>query len=433
MKKFLLFLIFFLPFQFALNPLAGVDLSIVRFLIVLVFLIWIFNSLAKKKLIIKNNAITWGLISFLALSFLSLIKAEEMSWALRKFLVFASIFPLYFLITDYFKRSNLLKISRIILFSSSITAILGIFQFLSQFIWGPRAIFIFWSKYLAKFFLGNAFAQSVITYPSWWVNISGKTFLRATSLFPDPHMFSFFLGMSLPLFVPLMLKKRKLLLPCGLTALWPYGFMALVNFIALLLTFSRGGYLGIITAGIWLLIWLFKDLSKKQKVSIIAISLFLIVSTFALSPLRARLMSTFDLSEGSVAGRLENWNQALSVWQQNFWLGVGIGNYSYWQNPLTNYRTPIYAHNTYLDIGVEIGIFALLVWISIFIYTIYRLLKEKKTKIQAIALSASLVYFMSHAMFDTPIYSPRILPFLIIILAMSSILINNNNYFPATK
>jgi O-antigen ligase len=425
MKKFLLFFIFFLPFQFALNPVAGIDLSIARLLIVFAFLIWIFSSLSKKKITVKNNLITWGLISFLALSFLSIIKAEEISWAIRKFLVFVSIFPLYFLITYYFKKTDFPKIGKIILLSSTITACLGILQFLSQFIWGPRAIFVFWSKYLAKFFLGGAFSQSVIAHPSWWVNVSGKTFLRATSFFPDPHMFSFFLGISLPLTIPFLLKKKM-----SLRHYVFYGSVAFINFIALLLTFSRGGYLGLLIAGFWLLVWLFKNLSKKQKLLIITASLLLIITILIVNPLRVRLLSIFDLSEGSIAGRIVIWQQAFSIWLNNFWLGVGIGNYSYYLNPLYNYRLPVYAHNTYLDIGVEMGIFALIAWISIFVYAIYKLIKivNIKLRIQSIALSTSLIYFLTHSFFDTPIYSPRILPFLIIILSLSSILVNNNKH-----
>ena len=96
MRSFLLFLVFFLPFQFALNPAPGIDLSLARLLVILAFFVWLVTSLVRKKLIVKNNYITWGLVTFLALAFLSIIKTEEPAWALRKFLVFLSIFPLYF-------------------------------------------------------------------------------------------------------------------------------------------------------------------------------------------------------------------------------------------------------------------------------------------------------------------------------------------------
>ena len=423
MKKFLLFLIFFLPFQFALNPTQGIDLSIARLLIVLAFFVWFISSLLKKKILIKNNYITWGLLLFLVLALFSIIKAEEVSWALRKLLVFVSIFPLYFLITQYFNKKDFEKISKTILTSSTIIALLGVFQFLSQFLWDKMTVFNFWSKYLARFFLGEAFAQSVITNPSWWVNIGGRTLLRATSLFPDPHMLSFFLGMTLPLVIPFLFKKKA-----SLRHYTIYTIVTLINLTALVLTFSRGGYLGLIASGLILFFLLFKYLNQRQKLLIVLASLLLIIAVVAIGPVRSRLLSSFDFSEGSVSGRLEIWNQSLSVWLKNFWLGVGIGNYSYYLSPLHSYRAPIYAHNTYLDIGVEMGILALLAWFSIFIYAIYKLstlnIRHSVSSIQKMCIISSLVYFSTHALFDTPIYSPRILPILMVIYALASILIN---------
>ena len=430
MKKFILFLVFFLPFQFALNPTPGIDLAIARLLIVLAFFIWFILGLTRKKLTIPNNYITWGLLLFLLFSFLSVVKAEEISWAIRKLFVFLSIIPLYFVVSTTLSNKDFLKISKIFVYSSFGISLLGIFQFISQFIWDKNLIFDFWSKYLASFFLGSAFSQSVISLPSWWVNIDGHTLLRATSLFPDPHMLAFFLGLTLPFSVALLSIKKR---PRKYYIF--YGLIAITNLICLILTFSRGGYVGLLAAGIWLLaigIWKLdtKQWKKEKRKIIILVSvlIFLVVLIFSITPVRTRLFSSFDLSEGSVAGRIEIWQQALSVWRGNFFLGVGIGNYSYYLNPLFNYRLPVYAHNTYLDIAVEMGIFALLAWLSIFIYTIYRLSRVQglESRVPALVLSSSLIYFLAHSFFDTPIYSPRILPLLIIILALSSIMIEKD-------
>jgi O-antigen ligase len=369
--------------------------------------------LIKKQIKVSHNYITWGLLIFLSFGLLSFIKAEEVGWAIRKLLVFLSIFPLYFVFSSTFGKKDFPKISLALVSSGTIVAGLGILQFLSQFIMGPNAVFNFWSKYLARFFLGEAFSQAVIANPSWWVNIGGHTFLRATSLFPDPHMLSFFLGIILPLFIPLILKEKRT------RTKFLYVFMAIIAIVALALTFSRGGYLGFLVAILFALIFFYKHLSKKQKISIV-FALLLILMVVLFSPIRDRLLSSFNLKEGSVSGRLEIWQQAFSVWLKNFWLGVGIGNYSYYLNPLYSYRLPVYAHNTYLDIAVEMGIFGLLAWLSIFVYAILKLLRS--LKIESVALISSLAYFLVHAFFDTPLYSPQILPLLMIVLAMVSIL-----------
>ncbi|MFA6436851.1 MAG: O-antigen ligase family protein [Candidatus Paceibacterota bacterium] len=439
MKKVLLFFFFFLPFQFALNPAPGIDLSIARLFIVLAFFVWLIKGLIKNGVKISHNYITWGLLIFLSFGLLSFIKAEETGWAIRKFLVFLSIFPLYFLVSSVFQKKDFSKLSLSLIISSTIVGFLGILQFLSQFILGPDAVFNFWSKYLARFFLGESFGQAVVANPSWWVNIGGHTLLRATSVFPDPHMLSFFLGMILPLFIPLIIKKRQ-----SLKLPWLYGFMASIVFVALILTFSRGGYIGLLVSGLWLLFYLFSnrlnEFGKKQKIGLVFIACILLLIIFFVPSVKERLFSSLNFEEGSVAGRLEIWHQAFSVWLKNFWLGVGIGNYSYYLNPLYEYRLPVYAHNTYLDIAVEMGIFGLIAWLSVFVYTFYKLIKlqwlkvenfqpkagrpwDERFKVQSAALIASLMYFSAHALFDTPIYSPQILPLLIIILGLTSIMI----------
>jgi len=207
------------------------------------------------------------------------------------------------------------------------------------------------------------------------------------------------------------------------------------------LTFSRGGYIGLLVSGLWLLFYLFSnrlsEFGKKQKLGLTFIVCILLLVIFFVPSVKERLFSSLNFEEGSVAGRLEIWHQAFSVWLKNFWLGVGIGNYSYYLNPLYEYRLPVYAHNTYLDIAVEMGIFGLIAWLSIFVYAIYHLSRVAscelrvskfkvyglKFKVQSAALIASLIYFSVHAFFDTPLYSPQILPLLMIILGIVSIVI----------
>lgn len=425
MRKFLLFLIFFLPFQFALNPLPNIDLSLARILISLSFLLWLFQGLGKKSLFVAKNYLSLGLIFFLLIALVSIIKAEEISWALRKFLVFASIFPLFFVISTRLKKSDFPAIAKSLTWSSFLISFLGIFQFLSQFFWDKNAVFSFWSKYLARFFLGKSFSQAVISLPSWWVNVSGKTLLRATSLFPDPHMLAFFLGMTLPFSVFLLSQKKNTLKTRSL-----YGLIMFFSLVCLLLTFSRGGYLGLIASSGVFFIAAIARLNIKERLRVLLVACLIFLSLALVPPIKTRLISSFDFSEGSVAGRIQIWQEATSVWFNNFWLGVGLGNYSYYLNPLHGYRLPVYAHNTYLDIAVEIGIAALVIWILIFVYAIFKLTKishhytrDYSLRLAPLCLILSLTYFAAHSFFDTPIYSPRILPLLMVIFALASIFI----------
>ena len=77
--------------------------------------------------------------------------------------------------------------------------------------------------------------------------------------------------------------------------------------------------------------------------------------------LPAGFSSIFDLKEGSNVGRLEMWKKSAEVALDNPFSGVGIGNYPLEVKASADYREPITAHNTYLDIASETGIISLLV------------------------------------------------------------------------
>lgn len=418
-ERALFFLIAYIPFQIALNPAPGIDLASGRLVILVMFVGWVFKSLAKKKLdIVKTNQ-TWLLLLFLLIAFLSVAVADDVGRALRKILVFITIFPLYFLITAAINnRDKLKRAVWINIIVASFLSLIGLFQFLAQFLLGIKPVMNFWAKIIAPVFYGQSFGAQVIATPSWLVQIGEKTYLRAFSLFPDPHMFSFYLGFIIPLtaaFLFLRPKQKPLLFVifCLLT-------------VTELLTFSRGGYLGLIAGALILMILIWRFLKKPTKALIGLLVLLGLLSLFIpANPITSRLLSITNLQEGSNIGRIIIFKQALGVIRNHPWLGVGIGNYSAYLEPVASYRTPIYAHNTYLDIASEMGLLALLAWLLLIIFTLVELIKivsrnkDNLVKATAIGLTSGLVWFSIHGLFETPIFSPTILAMLMIILGLA--------------
>src|SRR3989344_6059809 len=125
--KFLLAICVYLPFQLAISPTPEIDLASIRNLIILLFFSWILEGLENKKII---KLLVWG---------------------------------------------------------AGLSAIIGLVQFIIQFVAGLDYSMKLWSLVIRPF-LGTAFSQAVMDNPSWLVNLSGKTVFRAVSLFPDPHM-----------------------------------------------------------------------------------------------------------------------------------------------------------------------------------------------------------------------------------------------------
>jgi len=435
MFKWLLLLIVYLPFQIALNPGIGFDLASLRVFIILLFVVWSVKALITKSLIgwtCFKNLQSIGLFLFFILAGFSLIGAENIIWGLRKLVFFLSIFPLYFLVMAL--ADNWLKIKKIIFAltdGAGLIALIGLGQFIAPFIFGLDKICQFWAWQIVPVFSGFNFGALILAYSSWLVNVDGRTILRAFSLFSDPHMLSFYLGLILPLVLVLLSLKYKNMASGFLNSLVLY-CLYFSLFIALLLTFARGAYFAIM-ATFLVLAGLFWRYLKAKKIALL-LGLSLLIFIIPITPIADRFYSSFDMSDGSNIGRLEMWQQAgLAGWERP-WQGVGLGNYSLLVDPDFGYRNPITAHNLYLDIFSEIGIFALIVWLVLILGTIGQLFWQiritkgadfnKGRIIIRIGLIGSLVYFSVHSFFETPIYHPSILALLMIVLGLSSIVVN---------
>jgi len=315
------------------------------------------------------------------------------------------------------------KIILALVTGSGLIALIGLWQFFAPFVFGLEKVYRFWAIHIVPVFSGFNFGTLILAYPSWLVNVSGQVILRAFSLFSDPHMFSFYLGLILPLLVVLLGVFRK-----HLSVL--YGLYLLL-FIALLLSFTRGAYAAIIVTFLVLAGLLWRYLGAKKIVLLLGLSLlvFIIPGT----PISDRFYSSFDISEGSNVGRLEMWQQAGQTGLEHFWQGVGLGNYSLVVDATSGYRNPITAHNLYLDLFSEVGFFALLVWLIVILGTIgqlfWKLARTKKLnkeqKYIFIGLIGSLVYFLAHSFFETSIYSPVVLAVLMVILGMTTVVIKS--------
>ncbi|MFA6973944.1 MAG: O-antigen ligase family protein [Parcubacteria group bacterium] len=414
MDKLIFFLALYLPFQIALNPTAGVDLASIRVLVLVIFLLWLAQGLKNKKLIIKNNLQSGLVCTFLFLNTLSVLMARNTDWSARKLLFLFSLFPVYFVVAGAINtREKAVKIIKALVGSGAIVALVGIVQFLSQFVIGLERTYKFWANYVIAPFLGSSVTEAVLNNPSWLVNIASKTYLRATATFPDPHMLAFYLGLLIPLALGLVLREGKERL------FWTASLGLLV--VADLLTFSRGGYLGL-SAGISLLVILsWNRLGRKYKISAIVLVCLTAIVLLIPNPVSQRFYSSFNFKEGSNQGRIATWQQAAGVIEDNPLMGVGIGNYPLAIKASADYREPIYAHNTYLDIAAETGSLNALVWIGLLVVVWIKFyLKGRKDPLFLMA-GVSIAIFAAHSLVETAIYSPTVLVLFLIIISLSNI------------
>jgi len=411
-----LFFILYLPFQMALNPAEGIDLASARILAIFIFIFWLIQSLKNKKLYLPNNLQTILLLSFIFLAGFSILFAGNTGWAWKKMLFLLSFWPLYFVFADFSREPQKYRqMIRFLIYSGALTAVVALVQFGLQFIIGLDATLNLWQK-IIPLFLGESFSQSVLTHSSWLVDTNGQTVFRAIAFFPDPHMLSLFLGLIFPWSVIFAFQKIISKEKNGIIFL----LISSVILLADLLTFSRGGYLGLIGGILFASFFLIRKYRHKYTRAFLVLFFVIIASFFIPNPLSQRLATSLNPAEGSNQERLKNWEEALAIIQNQPLTGAGLGNYSLAVLPSAEYRDPIYAHNLYLDIAAETGIFNGIIFVALLLSSIYAFAKKAKADIFYLGGILGLIVFAIHSIFETGLYSVQVLPVLVIIIALSA-------------
>lgn len=412
-NKIIVALVIFLPFQFATNLLPGSDVSFFRILILFVLFGYILFSLGKGEMrTLPIGGIFW-IFSVMIVVGVSLGVADHLDWAVRKGVFLINFLAWYgvlsFLIAG--KKIKPKMVIMAIIVSGTVISGIGIAQWISQFVFGLERILFVWREYVTPFFLGSVFSETVLEYPSWLVNVGGFTLLRAFSVFPDPHMFAFFIELCFPWAIFSFLGTKKKI----------YLIWAIVMVVAILLSFSRGAYLGLIIGFFVVGFFIFRGRKIRIREGIL-IGTFLVLGGLFLfgteNFIRDRLSDTFLVIDSSGEERIFLWKHAFGVIMENPIFGVGLGVYPETVQPSATYRDPIYAHNLYLDITVEMGLVGLFIWMAGFFWMMRSFYLLGKANPVFLAGTVSLAIFSIHGIFDTPLYSIHVLGILCVLGAL---------------
>ena len=222
-----------------------------------------------------------------------------------------------------------------------------------------------------------------------------------------------------------------------------YGGLMVVVLLAIILTGSRGGFLGLVAVMGYLVFKRYPGANgekgkiyffRKITLATVAISIFL-----ALSPpeYMDRINSLFNLEDdynvsNSKKGRLGIWASGIDIMMSRPY-GVGIGAFPAAQGMLADdgaYKT---AHNTLLLVGVELGFLGLLLFLSFYVLAIKSLSKiqsastpeRREMCMFSIALRASLLGFFVTSFFLSQAYS-SLFYFLIALSVLLSLLYEKN-------
>lgn len=223
------------------------------------------------------------------------------------------------------------------------------------------------------------------------------------------------------LFVPIIV----LLVSYGLAERrwrWPVIAAAAVNALALLLTFSYGGYLGLAAGLVAVaLVALSRQQRRRTLLALAAVSAALLLALSGTDKFR-RLTDLTNRSSSHV--RAEVWRTSWYIIQRHPWLGVGPGNFEpAYREAVPHVVFPplewlvALPHSLPLALLAQTGIlgFASFVWLLVvFFRTAWRLPRP-----QAAAMIGAMVAILAHGLVDTPYFKNDLAPLFMALVALT--------------
>lgn len=191
--------------------------------------------------------------------------------------------------------------------------------------------------------------------------------------------------------------------------------------VCLLFTRTRGAWLGFIL-GVF-----FVSAFNGKKAFFMAVVLLIFLALFSPPAVKNQIKSFASLNtDVSTGDRVIIWGTAWRMFKDRPFFGHGLGTF---MSVFGKYRPPdygeiVYAHNCYLQMAAEIGIFGLLIFMwfvfRLFQRAIFKLVKTEDRFVKAAFLGVigGILAYLVHSVVDTNLYS---LPLAVLFWAMAGL------------
>jgi|GEM_PF-1495766 len=283
---------------------------------------------------------------------------------------------------------------------------LGIFQLSVELFQDPtrarravKAFLLIAAGIVANGFYQMCFGYDFLRHHS--IDIPGRL-VRMQSSFSSPNDLAAFLLLGIPLSFHAW-EKNKIWNKQGIL----YAALFIFLSVALIATLSRSAFLALLIS-----IFLYLVLQNRAALLTFLGSCGALAVLFSTSKeLRYNFFGSFNAKDITIGERLRFWEITLRMIQEHPFLGNGINMY-YTKFPLfapasETYRG--YAHNSYLQMWSEIGLFGFLAFLIPLFFCLGKGLFSGRFKTRASSLSNALlvgiVAFLIQAFFDTNFYA----------------------------
>ncbi|NLB36872.1 MAG: O-antigen ligase family protein [Clostridiales bacterium] len=243
-----------------------------------------------------------------------------------------------------------------------------------------------------------------------FVNIS----LRASSTFTNPLIFAYFLIMVLPFSVYGMfhstLKKKRLL-----------SFICLILIIGgIASSYSRGPYLATMLAVIILMFY-----SRKTAYKLLGLSFGSLIMLAMVAPgVFQRFLTIGSTTDTSINLRYNIWHATIETIKEHPFLGLGTGVENMREILANQYHIyQPHAHNLFLEIFVEGGIFGFTLFAALLLYCAYRIFQlcilSNRGRALGLSFLSGFVGIMACGMLDHVLYGPKIVMYFMFFMGLA--------------
>ncbi|NLY09711.1 MAG: polymerase [Tissierellia bacterium] len=358
----------FLPDVLGLGMILGVSL------------LSMYKTFVNGEPLIKGTIPYWAIFLFIAICIFNTFTSISFKGSIRDLGLNLSAIGFMIAMTNTINdESKLYKILLWMVISAVLVSLLGLYQY-----------------------------KVGVTINREWLDVENIPDVKARvySVFLNPNILAEYLIMTIPIGVGFFWSSKSYFKKIGF--LGAVGIMVL----ALVLTMSRGGWVGFAFSAIVFLLLI----DPRWFIGLIPAAFL----TFSMLPqsIANRIMSIGNLADSSNLYRFKVWDITTEI-IENYWQsGVGFGYIPYKTVFESYIRTmPIFhAHNTYLQTAAEQGIPGLILFLfMIFVILKYSgivLLRGRKNSFKYImcsSLIASLCGALMHGMFENILYIPRII------------------------
>lgn len=330
--------------------------------------------------------IAWFLITLLSALFSENIKIALGAW---KAWVFDPILVLI-LIIHFFSQKNIWKIATSLGVSSAILSAYGLLEY---FLWPGQ--------------LGDGRLDSVFDPANYHAMFVGPIIVLTVGFIFSPHT----------------------------PRLWKFclSIASAANIIALIFTFSYGGYLAVLS-GFMIYGFLILNRAQKRKMIFGVLTIF-VIFLIAAAPTK-KFQNLFEYKERSSGHvRLEIWKTSWLIFKEHPILGVGINNFE------TAYRQTVprvafpplewlvaQPHSLYLALLTQTGLlgFAIFIWLTFSFFKLTVQSVKSNAPLAYSASSAAISAFSAillHGLVDTPYFKNDLSVIFWILIALTAILI----------